>query len=91
MLLLLLLFFPYESLKKDSVWLICPFLALAMVICPFCILKGDFPKERRLPDSNNRATSKTEAKSESSFYPPQVFDLPDFQSMDARGAKKIYY
>lgn len=58
-----------------------------MVICSLCILKGDFPKEERLPDTNNRSTSKTESKSQSSLYPPQAFDLPDFPSLDTRRAR----
>lgn len=34
---------------------------------------------------------KDASKSESSLYHSRAFNLPDFQSMDATGAKQIYY
>lgn len=79
--------FHVNHWDSDLTWLQCLSSAVVMVICSPCSLKEDFPKEKRLTDTNNRSTSKAESKSKSSLYPPQVFDLLDFQSLDARGAR----
>lgn len=68
--------FHVKSLEKtlsDLAWLMCLPLAPSAVIYLLCPLKSDFPEEKRLPDTNSRLTSKTEARTESSLYAPGLW------------------